>query len=67
MTWTRIGITLTGATALLSALLAASTVWLLLTNPVTVAGALDQGTVAPLARQVAAVLLDAVRGLLAYL
>jgi hypothetical protein len=67
MTWTRIGITLTGAAAVLSTLLAASTVWLLLTSPVSVAGALDQGAVAPLARQLAAVLVDALRGLLAYL
>jgi hypothetical protein len=67
MTWTRIGITLTGTAAVLSVLIAGSTVWLLLTDPATIAGAIDQGTVTPLARQLAAVLVTAVRGLLAYL
>jgi hypothetical protein len=67
MSWTRIGISLTGAAAAVSALLAGSTVWLLLTNPVTMAGALNQGTVTPLVRQLATVFIDALRGLLAYL
>jgi hypothetical protein len=67
MTWTRIGMTLTGTAALLSALIAGSTVWLLLTSPTTIAGALDQGTVTPLVRQLGAVLVTALRGLLAYL
>ncbi len=67
MSWTRIGITVTGMVAMVSISLAAFTIWLLLTSPATIAGALDQGTVVPLARQLAAVLVDALRGLLAYL
>jgi hypothetical protein len=67
MSWTRIGFSLTGAAAVLSTLLASSTVWLLLTSPVTVASALDQGTITPIVRQLATAFIDALRGLLAYL
>lgn len=67
MSWTRIGTAVTAIAALLSVPLAVLTVWLLLTCPISVAGAIDQGTLAPLARQLAAVLLQAVRGLMTYL
>jgi hypothetical protein len=67
MSWTRIGMSFTGAAAVLSILLASSTVWLLLTSPVTVAGALKQGTVTPIVRQLVIAFVDVLRGLLAYL
>ena len=67
MTWTRMSISLTGAAAVVSTLLATSTVWLLLTSPATVAGALDQGTVTPIVRELASALMDALRSLLSYL
>jgi len=67
MNATRIGITLTGIVAVLSVLLACSTVWLMLTSPVTVVGALDQGSVRPIASQLATAVVTALRGLLAYL
>ena len=67
MNWTRIGIHLTGTAAALSIVLACSTVWLLLTDPVTVADALDQGTITPIVRELAVALVDALSRLLAYL
>jgi len=67
MRWTGIGIRLTGAAAVLSVLLAGSVVWLLLTDPVRVAGALDQRTVTPVVQALAVALADALRTLLAYL
>lgn len=67
MTWTRMSISLTGAAAVVSTMLATSTIWLLLTSPATVAGALDEGTVTPVVRELASVLIDALRGLLSYL
>ena len=48
-------------------MLAAATIWLLLTNPVTVATAVNEGEVSPLVRELARVLLDALAGLLKYL
>lgn len=63
----RIGMTVTATAAVLSILLAGSTVWLLLTSPATVADAFDQGTVTPIVRELATVFVEALRGLLAYL
>ena len=48
-------------------LTAVATVWLLLTNPVTVATAVNDGEVSPLVRELARVFLDALAGLLKYL
>ncbi len=56
-----------GAIAVVSVLLAASTVWLFLTNPVNVANAINEGDVSPLVRDLAQVLFNAIRGLLRYL
>jgi hypothetical protein len=56
-----------GAIAVVSVLLAASTVWLFLTNPVNVVNAINEGDVSPLVRDLAQVLVDALRGLLRYL
>lgn len=63
----RLGVSLFGLVAMVSAVLAAATVWLLLTNPVTVAMAVNEGEVSPLVRELARVLLDALAGLLRYL
>ena len=67
MSWTRMSISLTGAAAVVSTVVAGSTIWLLLTDPATVAGAIQDGTITPLVRSVAQVLLDVVRSLLTYL
>jgi hypothetical protein len=56
-----------GAIAVVSVLLAASTVWLFLTNPVNVANAVNEGDVSPLVRSLADALFNALRGLLRYL
>ena len=45
-----------------SIVLAAATIWLFLTNPVTVANAVNEGEISPLVRDLAQVLFDALRG-----
>jgi len=56
-----------GTIAVISVLLTASTVWLFLTNPVNVVNAINEGDVSPLVRDLAQVLVNALRGLLRYL
>jgi hypothetical protein len=51
----------------LAAVIAGATIWLLLTDPVTVADAVNEGEVSPLVRQLAQVILDALAGLFGYL
>ena len=67
MIWTRVGITVTTAAAGVAAILATSTIWLVLTNPATVATAVDQGTITPIARELASALVSVLHQLLAYL
>ena len=67
MRFQRLGVSLFGLIAIVSVVLAAATVWLLLTNPVTVATAVNEGEISPLVRELARVLLDALAGLLKYL
>jgi hypothetical protein len=47
--------------------LAGATIWLFLTNPVTVANAINEGDVTPLVRNLAQVIYQALSGLLKYL
>jgi len=56
-----------GAIAVVSVVLAASIVWLFLTNPINVANAVNEGDVSPLVRNLAEALLTAIRGILRYL
>jgi hypothetical protein len=63
----RLSVSLFGTLAVLSAMFAAATIWLLLTDPVTVADAVDTGEVSPLVKELAAVLYGALAGLLKYL
>ena len=63
----RLSISLFGAITVVSIVLAVATVWLFLTNPVTVANAVNEGDVSPLVRSLAEALYDALRGLLRYL
>jgi hypothetical protein len=63
----RVGVSVFGAIVLASVVLAVATVWLFLTNPVTVATALNEGDVSPFMRNLARVLMDALQGLLKYL
>jgi hypothetical protein len=52
---------------LVAAVIAGATIWLLLTDPVTVATAVDEGEISPLVRQLAQVIYSALLGLLDYL
>ena len=52
---------------ILAAVIAGATIWLLVTDPVTVANAIEDGEISPLARRLAEVLYSAIAGLLAYL
>jgi hypothetical protein len=63
----RVGLSLAGTLLLLLIVLAAGTVWLYFTNPVTVVNAVNEGDVSPFVRDLAHVLLDALQGLLKYL
>jgi len=67
MRFQRLGVSLFGLIAIVSVVLAVATVWLLLTSPVTVATAVNDGEISPLVRQLAQALLDALSGLLKYL
>jgi flagellar basal body-associated protein FliL len=50
----------------LAAVIAGATVWLMLTDPVTVVNAVDEGEVSPLVRRLAEVIYNAIAGLLGY-
>jgi hypothetical protein len=50
-----------------AAVIAGATIWLLLSDPVTVASAIDEGEISPLVRQLANVLYEAIVSLLDYL
>ncbi len=63
----RVSLSLFGVIAVVSAIVAGATVWLLLTDPVTVADAVNEGQVTPLVRELASVLYNALSGLLKYL
>lgn len=67
MRYERIGLSLFGAIALLVVVIAVATIWLFLTNPVTVATAVSEGEITPFVRDLADVLLQALQGLLKYL
>ncbi len=56
-----------GVIAVLAAIVAAATIWLVLTDPVTVATSVDDGELSPLLKQLAAVIYDAIAALLRFL
>jgi len=58
---------LVGLVGILAVVLAGATIWLLLTDPVTVAESVDTGEVSPLVRSLAGAIYEALRGLLKYL
>jgi hypothetical protein len=67
MRYQRIGISLFALIAAVSIVLAAATIWLFVTNPVTVATAVNEGEVTPFVRNLAEVIYNALRGILKYL
>ncbi len=56
-----------GLIGVLALIIAGSTIWLVLTDPVTVAETVDTGEVSPLIRTLATTIFEALRGLLKYL
>ena len=58
---------LVGLIGILALVMAGATVWLVLTDPVTVAESVDSGEVSPLVRTLATSIFEALRGLLKYL
>ena len=63
----RLSVSLFTCLAIVSIVLAAATIWLFLTNPVTVANAVNTGEISPLVRSLAQVLYEALSGILKYL
>jgi hypothetical protein len=67
MSLARLSLSLVGVVGIVATALAGATIWLLVTQPVTVADAVAQGEVSPLVKALAGVLYDALQGLLKYL
>ncbi|MCA1563849.1 MAG: hypothetical protein LC804_27590 [Acidobacteria bacterium] len=67
MSLARFSLSLFGVVGLVAATIAGATIWLLLTDPVTVADAVAAGEVSPLVKALAGVLYDALRDLIKYL
>jgi hypothetical protein len=63
----QVGLSVVGAMALIGLIVGIATVWLLVTEPVTVVNAVNDGQVTPFVRDLARVLFEALRGLLKYL
>ncbi|HXI26907.1 MAG TPA: hypothetical protein VNG89_00745 [Vicinamibacterales bacterium] len=63
----RVGVSLFTLIAVVSILLAAATIWLFVTNPVTVANAVNEGEISPLVSQLAQLLYNSLGGILKYL
>jgi hypothetical protein len=63
----RLGISLAGVVGIVAALVAGATVWLVLTDPITVAEAVDSGEYGPLVEELADVIYNALLGLIQYL
>jgi len=67
MSLARASLSLVGVIGVLATALAGATIWLLVTQPVTVADSVAKGEVSPVVRALADVLYGAFRGLLKYL
>lgn len=67
MSFARYGMSLVGIVGLLAATLAAATIWLIFTDPVTVADAVSEQDITPVVRELAVIIVEALRGLLRYL
>ncbi len=63
----RVGLSLVGIIGILAATLAGATIWLLLTEPLTVADAMNEQDLTPLVRELAGILYAALRSLLRFL
>ena len=63
----RLGLSVFGVFGAIAATLAVATIWLLLTDPVTVADAVQRRDVSPLVRALAGAIYDAMKGLFKYI
>jgi hypothetical protein len=63
----RLSVSLSAGIALIAAIFAGALIWLLLSDPITVADAVETGEVAPLVTELAKVLYQAFLSLLDYL
>lgn len=63
----RVSISLAGVVGIVAAMVAGATVWLVLTDPITVAEAVDSGEYGPLVEELADVIYNALVGLIRYL
>ena len=63
----RFSLSVAGVVALVAAGLAGATIWLVLTQPVTVANAVADGEMSPLVKALAGVLYNALQGIIKYL
>jgi len=67
MSFARLSLSLAGVVGIIAAALAAATIWLIMTQPVTIADAVASGEVSPLVKALAGVIYDALQGLMKYL
>jgi hypothetical protein len=67
MASSRLSVSLSAGIALVAAVFAAALIWLMLSDPVTVADAVSEGTVTPLLVELGRVIYNALLGLLEYL
>jgi hypothetical protein len=67
MRYQRLSLSLFGAIAGMTVVLAVAIVWLFLTKPMVVATAVNEGDVSPLVRTLASAIFEALRGILKYL
>ena len=67
MEYKRLGLSLFGVAVLLLVVVGLAMIWLFLTNPVTVATAVNEGEISPFVRDLVDVLFQALQGLLKYL
>jgi hypothetical protein len=67
MSFARVSLSLVAVVGVMAVALAGATIWLLVTQPVTVADAISKGEVSPLAKALAGALYDALQGILKYL
>jgi hypothetical protein len=67
MSAARVSLSLVAVVGVMAVALASATIWLLVTQPVTVADAVAQGEVSPLVKALGAAIYDALQGLLKYL
>ena len=67
MSAARWSLSLVGVVGVLAVALSSATIWLLVTQPVTVADAVAQGEVSPLVRALGTAIYEALQGLVKYL